>query len=190
MNYIWPIMIIISIAAAFFTGTLDETVASGLGAAKESVNTVLSFAGMMCFWTGIMKIAEDSGISKKLERLMRPLTKLLFPKLKSGDKALQKITENMVANLLGMGNAATPAGLRAAALMQQAHPGVAGNELCRLVVTNTASVQLIPTTVAAIRASLGAADAFDILPCVWITSLCSVSAGLLSARILERFFAE
>ena len=181
-------MIIISIAAAFFTGTLDETVASGLGAAKESVNTVLSFAGMMCFWTGIMKIAEDSGISKKLERLMRPLTKLLFPKLKSGDKALQKITENMVANLLGMGNAATPAGIDAMHELDKLNenPETPGREMCVFAVLNTCSIGLIPTTVISLRTAAGSLNPASVVVPVWIASVSALISAMLVLKITGR----
>ena len=128
-----------------------------------------------------------SAMAGALARLLRPLLRRIFPKSFADEDCAAAISQNFTANLLGLGNAATPAGLKAAARMHALSPekNLASGEMCRLVVLNSASVQLIPTTVAALRSAAGAADAFDILPCVWLTSIVSVAVGLTSARLME-----
>ena len=123
-----------------------------------------------------------------LSRLLRPLLRLLYPGFRGDPEVMNAISANFSANLLGLGNAATPLGLDAVQRMSRRSPGVASDEMCLLIVMNTASIQLIPATVAAVRASLGATSPFDILPAVWVTSLCSVTAGILAAKLLRRFF--
>ena len=127
-----------------------------------------------------------SGMAAGLSHLLRPVLRRLLPQAGRDEETLAALSANVSANLLGLGNAATPAGIQAARRMAVGCGGTASDELCRLVVLNTASVQLLPTTVAAVRAGCGAAAPFDILPAVWISSLLSVSVGLLTARLLER----
>lgn len=136
-----------------------------------------------------MELMESCGLSTALSRLLRPVLCRLFPDSCRHAHILSAITENVSANLLGLGNAATPAGIRAARGMASLNPdGQAGDELCRFVVLNTASIQLIPSTIAALRSSLGASSAFDIMPAVWISSALSLSAGLAMAALLRRWW--
>ena len=180
MNYIWPIMILVSLFIAFATGKADETMTSAFDGAKNSVTTMLTLAPLMCFWSGIMNVAQKSGIINAIKKLLAPIIDRLFKN--EDERAKGFITMNICANMLGMGNAATPMGIAAIRRMKKPdHPGLATDEMCRLVVLNTASIQLIPTNVAAIRSSLGCATPFDILPAVWITSLLSAGLGVTAA---------
>ena len=152
--------------------------------AGQAVSFCLSIAGGICLWSGVMEVMERCGASRLLSKLLRPLLCRLFPRSAGEEAIFTALSENVSANLLGLGNAATPAGIRAAQGMARLRD--AGDELCLLVVVNTASIQLLPTTIAAVRASLGAASAFDIIPAVWISSALSVCAGLLAAAVMRR----
>lgn len=183
VNYIWCALIIISLITAAINGSMDATVNAAFDGAKESVFTVLSFAGVMCFWTGMMKIAEKTGISEKVNKLLKPLTDFLFPN--SDDEAKSYISMNMTANLLGMGNAATPLGIKAMNELdrQNRHPLYASDDMCMLVVLNTTSLQLIPTTIIAMRAASGSADPFSVVLPIWIVSLTSVVVATTLAKM-------
>lgn len=184
MNYVWPFLIIISLVFAFFEGTLEETVAAGLNGAASSVTTLLSFAGIMCFWSGILKIAEDGGAAGLCEKLLSPIIRRLFPKVKNR----KNITMNVVANLLGMGNAATPAGISAMHELDEENKKSAypSPEMSRFAVLNTASLQLFPATVIGILASFGDSDPYRIVPFIWVSSAVSLAAALLADFFLSK----
>ena len=185
MAYIWVGMLAVSLLYGCWAGTAAEVSAALMEGAAAAVELCLSMAGAVCLWTGVMELMRRCGLLEALSRLLRPLLRLIFPRSFADQECAGALSANFSANLLGLGNAATPAGIQAVRRMKALGPG-AENELCRLVVMNTASVQLLPATVAAVRSACGAANAFDILPCVWISSLVSVSAGLIAARLLER----
>ena len=155
--------------------------------AGDAVSFCVSVAGGICLWSAVTELLEECGASERLSALLRPVLRQLFPegsKMKSFSAAL---SENVSANILGLGNAATPAGIRAAKdLAELGTP--AADELCMLVVLNTASIQLIPKTAAAIRSAAGASSPFDILPAVWFSSACALAAGLVSAAILRKLW--
>ena len=186
MNYIWCGMIIISIIVSVFTGTVDETINAAFEGAKSAVFTILSFAGIMCFWTGIMKVAERAGLSQKVEKLLRPVINFLFPH--TGSEAKKYIAINMSANLLGMGNAATPMGIKAMECLdkENKNPLYASDDMCMLVVLNTTSIQLIPTTIIALRVAASSADPFSIILPIWISSLTAVLAAVFLAKLYFR----
>lgn len=188
MSVIWLGMVAVAVlygAAAGNTSAVSEAV---FGGAQAAVELCLSIAGALCLWSALMELMKQSGLSEALARLLRPFLQRIYPLSFGDEECSAAISANFTANLLGLGNAATPAGLKAVkGMLRLPDPGRAENEVCRLVVMNSASLQLIPATVAAIRSSLGAADAFDILPCVWLTSIVSVSVGLVSARLMEGF---
>ena len=139
-------------------------------------------------WSGVLEIMRRSGLMDSLSKLLKPLLRRLFPKASREPETLSALSANVSANLLGLGNAATPMGIRAArGMAKHAKNGVASSELCLLVVINTASIQLLPTTVAAVRAANGSAAPFDILPAVWISSIASVTVGVLAAKLFEGF---
>lgn len=169
---------------AALSGTGGEAGAAVMAGASKAVEFCLSITGGVCLWSAVMELMERCGASAGLARLLRPVLSRLFPRGAADGEVLAALSENVGANLLGLGNAATPAGVRAAKGLARL-PG-AGDELCLLVVLNTASIQLLPATVAAVRAAAGAASAFDILPAVWVSSALSVGAGLLAAALLRR----
>ena len=134
---------------------------------------------------------EKAGFTGFLSRLLRPLLKRIFPTTKNDRALAGSLSANICANFLGLGNAATPMGIQAAQrLAAKSQDGIAGDELCRLVVLNTASIQLIPATVAAVRSSLGCQTPFDVLPAVWITSLCSTGLGLFAAWCMGKLWRK
>ena len=189
MSWIWLGMTAAAVLFGAATGRMDAISSAVTDGAGSAVTLCLGIAGAVCLWSGVLEAMTQSGLADALSRLLRPLLRRVYPKtFRTDPDCAEAISMNFTANLLGLGNAATPSGLKAAAAMARDAHGVADNELCRLVVMNTASVQLIPATTAAVRASLGAAAPFDIRPCVWISSFCSVCAGLLAARVLERLF--
>ena len=146
-------------------------------------------AGSICLWTGVGKLMEHAGLTGLLAKLLKPLLWRIFPSTKTDTPLSCSLSANICANFLGLGNAATPMGIQAAQrLAQHGTPGVAGNELCRLIVLNTASIQLIPANVAAVRSALGCQTPFDILPAVWVTSLCSAGLGLCAAWLFGKLW--
>lgn len=187
LSYVWIIMLILSIFCSILTGRTAQTGSAALIGAQNGVTLALSLCGSLCLWSGFAKLTEKSGLARRFSALLRPLLSRLFPEASRDPSALQDLCGNLTANFLGLGNAATPMGISAVRRMHalSGKPD-ASDEMCRLIVLNTASIQLIPSTVGAVRASLGSARPFDILPAVWLTSACSVTAGLLAARLFSR----
>ena len=185
MTVIWTGMTAISLLCALAFGRGEALAAAALDGAAQAIQLGLSMAGVLCLWMGVMEVMRQAGLAEKLARLLHPVLRRLFPDFSRDQGVMDTIAANVSANLLGLGNAATPLGIRAATRMAQGCNGVASDELCRLVVLNTASIQLLPTTVAAVRSAHGCAAPFDILPAVWLSSVLSVSAGLLAARGLQ-----
>ena len=182
MSYIWTGIVLISVVCALILHNGSALAGAVLAGAQSGITLAVSIAGSICLWTGVGKLMEHAGITAALARLLRPVLHRVFPSSKQDDLLSQKLSGNISANFLGLGNAATPMGVQAAIRLKDPNrPGLATNELCRLIVLNTASIQLIPGNVAAVRGSLGAAQPFDILPAVWITSLCSAGLGLCAA---------
>ena len=186
MNWIWSGMMLISIITAVCTGRVSETVNAVFEGAATSVSTLISFAGAMCFWTGIMKIAERSGVSDYICRIISPVVKRLFPNC--GGMARKHISMNITANMLGMGNAATPMGMLAAEELDKENrtPEIPSYEMCMLVVINTTSFQLIPTTIIALRAAADSVDPVSIIIPVWIASAAAVMVGVLSVKLMYK----
>lgn len=189
MNYIFPIMVTSSLIFAFFNGTVNETVQACFDGASKSVEMVLSFAGIMCMWSGFLKIAESGGAMKVMAKLISPVSKFIFPKLNKDSKAMQYITANISANLLGVGNAATPAGIKAMDELDKinSEPDCASDEMSIFTVINTASLQLVPTTVIALRAAAGSQNPQMIVPAVVVSSLVSVICAVGGMKIILCF---
>ena len=190
MSGIWTGMIVISLVCALVTGRGTEMAAAAMEGASAGVELCLSMAGALCLWMGVMEVLRRAGAMGALSRLLRPVLGRLYPDFARDDGVMDAISANVSANLLGLGNAATPLGLDAARRMSRRTPGVASDSLCMLVVCNTASIQLIPTTVAAVRAGAGSSAPFDILPAVWLASALSVTAGILAARLFARLWRD
>ena len=190
MTFVATGLFLFSFLFGFGRGTMAEVSAAAMEGASSAVELCLSMAGTLCLWNGVMTVLERSSLGVHLGRVLRVILRRLFPKGGQDKETLTALSGNVSANLLGLGNAATPMGIRAATRMAEGCNGVASNELCRLVVLNTASVQLLPTTVAALRSAAGSETPLDILPAVWLSSLISVAAGLLAAKFLERWTRE
>ena len=186
MAVIWTGMVVLSVLCGLATGNGPAVAAAAMEGAAAAVEVCLSMAGMLCLWMGVMEMMKRSGLSEGLSRLLRPLLGRLYPGFARNPEVMQSISANVSANLLGLGNAATPLGIQAARQMSRRTPGVASDELCMLVVCNTASIQLIPTTVASVRLAAGCRTPFDILPAVWLASALSVTAGILAAKVFAR----
>ena len=186
MTVLWCCVVGVSVLFGLLGGTLDAVSAAALSGAASAVTLCLSMAGALCLWTGVMEVMERSGLAAKLARLFRPPLRRFLPQASRDTKTLAAVSANVSANLLGLGNAATPLGLKAASRMAKGTGGVASDELCLLVVLNTASIQLVPATVASLRAAAGCETPFDILPAVWLTSLLALAAGLGMAALLRR----
>ena len=186
-NLFIVLMVLFSLVFGALNGTLSLLSGAAALGAKEAVTLCLSLCGMICLWSGVMELMNRAGLSEKLARLLRPVLAKLFPSAAGDTETMNALSTNVSANLLGLGNAATPAGIRAAkGLKRLSGRSTAGDELCLLVVMNTASIQLLPTTVASLRASFGASAPFDLLPAVWLASLLSVTAGIVSAKLFAR----
>lgn len=187
MSWFFTVFLAISLFGSMLTGNGGALAAATVQGAQAGITLAVSLAGSICLWTGVGKLMEKIGITYKLSRLFRPMLHFIFPTTKKDTALGASLSANICANLLGLGNAATPMGIQAAKrLVDPNKPKVANDELCRLVVLNTASIQLIPANVAALRSSLGCATPFDILPAVWITSLCSASLGVTAAFLLGK----
>ncbi len=186
LNYIWAGLILLSVFCAVATGRVPQLSAAVMSGAAGAVELVIAMLGMMCAWTGLMKIADSGGITLILSKLMDPLTRRLFPNCKKGSPAIKAICMNITANLLGLGNAATPMGIAAMKELAKLNPTqTADNSMVMFVVINTASIQLIPTFMGTLRAKYGSPTPFDILPAVWLTSVCALTAGITIAKVLE-----
>ena len=183
LNFIWAGMMIVAVVCAIFTGRVSEVTSAMTEGAQSGISLTISLMGIMCLWTGIMNIAENTGIAKLVAKLLTPVMKILFPKLKD-KKAKEAIVMNMTANMLGLSNAATPFGLKAMnELKRLSNSKDATDEMCMFIVINTASIQIIPSTVIALRQGAGSTAPTEIIIPVWLCSICSLLAvKLFSAR--------
>ena len=187
MGWVFCILIGTSCVCSLFTGQGSALAAAIPEGAQAGITLAISMAGSLCLWTGVGKLLERVGVTEILSCLIGPVLHRLFPGTRTNPALGAAVSGNICANFLGLGNAATPMGIQAVQEMAKTAPSdIATDEMCRFIVLNTASVQLIPATVAAVRASLGCATPFDILPAVWITSLCSAGSGLGCAWLLGK----
>ena len=190
MTVIWTGMTALSLVCALILGNQSQLAPAAMEGAAQAIQLGISMAGALCLWMGVMEVMDRAGLAGKLAKLFQPLLGRLYPDF-AGDKGIMDtIAANVSANLLGLGNAATPLGLEAARRMSRRSPGIASDSLCMLVVCNTASIQLIPTTVAAVRMAAGCETPFDILPAVWVTSLLSVAVGLTAAKMFSKIWRD
>ena len=190
MSVIWTGMVVISVVCGLMTGNGSEVAAAAIEGAEAAVTLCISIGGMVCLWTGVMEIMRQSGLAGGISRLLRPILRRLYPEVAEDNGIMDSISANVSANLLGLGNAATPLGIEAATAMGRRTPGIASNPLCMLVVCNTASIQLIPTTIASVRVASGCRTPFDILPAVWIASALSVTVGVVVCKLCARFWRD
>lgn len=186
LNKLWPIFLIISIIYAILSGKIENLNNSIFESADNAVQLTITLFGTICLWNGIMQIAMKSSLVNTICKLLNPLIKLLFPGIKKGDKIHKEISMNMIANMLGLGNAATPLGLKAMKSMQEINPQKdrLSNSMAIFIIINTASIQIIPTTVIAIRNSLGSSNPSQIILPVWIVTLISAITSVLVGKLL------
>ncbi|MEL4106239.1 spore maturation protein A [Oscillospiraceae bacterium WX1] len=189
LAWVWTIMVVVSVIFGILTGKIDAVGTAALDGAGSAVTLAIGICGVTCLWTGVMEVMRRSGLAERLKLLLLPLLGGLFPASRRQHEIMEALSANVSANLLGLGNAATPYGINAAAAMAKLSKSkTATDDLCTLVVLNTASLQLIPATVAAVRAAAGAAQPFDILPAVWLSSGASVAVGIIAVQILKRIW--
>ena len=179
---------VLSALYAAYSGSAAQAGSAVLEGAGAAVSFCISRGGAVCLWSAVAELLERSGAAAWLSRLLRPVLIRLFPASGQDKAVIAALSETVSANLLGLGNAATPMGIQAARRMKRG--GTATDELCRLIVLNTASIQLIPANVAAVRSALGCATPFDILPAVWVTSLCSAGLGVTAAWVLGKVWRK
>ncbi len=185
INYIWAGMIIFSVISAAFGGNADALSNAIISSASDAVNLCIRLGGTICLWGGLMEIAEESGLTVAVCRALSPVMKLIFPKMDMRSKAAKAISMNVTANLLGLGNAATPLGLEAMRRLQDENgeKDRASADMIKFVVMNSAAFHLIPTTVASLRQDYGCKTPFDIMPASWISSAAALTVGLTAAFI-------
>jgi spore maturation protein A len=188
VNLIWLSMIVISFIAAAAQGNMAALSEAMLNGAKQGVTVCFGLISILVFWLGIMRIAEDAGLVRKLGNLLQPLVRFLFPDVPKDSPALGYIMSNMSANLFGLGNAATPLGIKAMQELQKInpHPHLASPAMCTLLALNTASITIIPTTVIAIRMTYNATDPTDIVGTTIIATAISTVFAMLIDRIYRK----
>ncbi|MBO4584594.1 MAG: spore maturation protein A [Clostridia bacterium] len=188
LSFVWAGMILAAFAYSAFTGRLDTLGGAVVSSAENAVAMLIFLAAVIPFWSGVMNVASAAGITKGAAKLLRPVLKRLFPRSFENDVCAEAISMNVAANIIGVGSAATPFGLKAIGEMSGRRGGEPDAEMIRFVVLNTASVQLIPTTVAAMRARAGAESPFDIVPAVLICTIAALATGLLSSELFRRLY--
>lgn len=190
LNLIWPLFIIVSFIFAIMNGRVSEVNNSIFESTKSAVELSISLLGTICLWNGIMQIATETKIIKVLSKLLNPIIKKLFPDINKDEKVHKEITMNMVANIMGLGNAATPMGLNAMKSMQEKNKDKnrLSNSMAMFIVINTASIQLIPTTVIAIRSSLGSSNPTAMIVPVWIVTALAAITAIISSKLLMKKF--
>lgn len=190
INYIWFIMVCLGLMVGVFTGNGEEMSKTIIGSIDSTVTFIIGLVGLMCFWCGVMKVAEKSGLTEKLARLMRPILKVIFKEAGKDEKALGAIVMNITANMMGLGNAATPFGIKAMEEMDRLNKekGTASNDMALFLVLNAACIQLVPSTVISIRAAAGSKNpGAIIIPAIIATAIAAVF-GVICCKILQKYF--
>lgn len=188
LNILWPILIIISYIYACLSGNLDKINTGVFESSKSAVELCITFLGTLTLWCGIMEIAKRSTLSSKIATFLSPLIKFLFPDIDKREKVYDEISLNITANMLGLGNAATPLGIKAMQSLNEKNPkkDCLTNSMAMLILLNTASLQIIPTTVIAIRASLNSQNPTGIILPVWISTICAAIAGVTAVKLFNK----
>lgn len=190
INYIWFVMIFLGLIVGIFTGNGEGISNAIIGSIDSTVSFIIGLVGLMCFWCGVMKVAEKSGFTEKLAKLMKPILKLIFKESAKDEKALGAIVMNITANMMGLGNAATPFGIKAMEEMDRLNneKGRASNDMALFLVLNAACIQLVPSTVLSIRAAVGSTNpGAIILPAIISTGTAAI-VGVICCKILQRYF--
>lgn len=187
LNYIWIGLLMLGFAFGIVNGRLDDVTKAAMDSAQTAVTVCIGLLGVMCLWTGLMKVAEKSGLIRIIGRAVRPVLIFLFPEIPKDHPALGAIVMNLVANFLGLGNAATPLGLKAMKELQSLNKDkkTATNAMCMFLVLNTAAIQLVPANIIALRTSAGSKKPAEIIICIWIASVCATIMGIIAAKMLS-----
>lgn len=192
MKWVMTVMIVLAVIFAAATGRMNDVSTAFLSECEEAVALAISLMGIICLWSGVMRVAQKSGITELLSGLFSPVLTKLFKGLSKKGKALGFITLNLTANILGLGNASTPLGLMAMKEIEAEEnsptPEKASHNMIIFTVMNTASLQIIPTTVAALRLKNGSSDPMEILPCVWIVSVLALISALIGTKIFRKIW--
>ncbi|AYE34410.1 nucleoside recognition domain-containing protein [Clostridium septicum] len=190
INYIWFVMIFLGIIVGLFTGNGDGISKAIIGSVDSTVSLIIGLVGLMCFWCGVMKVAEKSGLTNKLAKLLRPILRLLFKDAAKDEKALGAIVMNITANMMGLGNAATPFGIKAMQEMDRLNKekGTASNDMVLFLVLNAACIQLVPSTIISIRAACGSTNPGSIILPAILASTIAAIVGVICCKILQRYF--
>lgn len=188
INYIWIFLIVVGFGVGIATGRLEDVTNAALDSATSAAQLSLSLIGIYALWLGLLNIANESGLIEKIASKMQRVIHFLFREIPKKSKAIGYITLNMVANMLGMGNAATPFGLKAMEELQQINPNkkVATNAMCMLLVINTSSIQLLPLTIVGIRAAAGSANPSEIILTSLIATTVTTLVGIIACKIFEK----
>ena len=192
LNIVWPIFIILSVTYGIFSGNLSNLNSSIFERVNDAIKLTINLLGTMCLWCGIIQIANKTSVIEKLTKILKPLIRIIFPEVKRGSNVEKEISMNMIANILGLGNAAAPLGLKAMKSMQEENTkkDTLSNSMAMFIILNTASIQIIPTTVIAIRNSLGSSNPTSIVFPIWIVSICSATFGIVVTKIFIKLSKE
>lgn len=192
LNYIWMGLLIIGFAVGIINGRIDQVTKAAMDSAQSAVTVCIGLLGVMCLWTGLMKVAEKSGLVTAISRLVRPVMSFLFPGIPKDHPALGAIVMNLVANFLGLGNAATPLGIKAMNELQTLNKDkkTATDSMCMFLVMNTAAIQLVPASIIALRTSAGSRKPAEIIVCIWIASVCATIMGVTAAKLLSKVWND
>lgn len=192
LNYIWFGMLVFGIIVGIINGRIDAVTQAVVDSSKGAIELSIGLLGIMCLWTGLMGVAEKSGMIRLISRAVRPVLRFLFPSIPKDHPASGAIVMNLVANFLGLGNAATPLGLKAMGELQKLnkHKDTATNEMSMFLVLNTACIQLIPATVIAVRSAAGSKNPAEIIGTIWVATICASCAGIIAVKILSFFRRE
>lgn len=190
LNKIWSYFIIISFVYSMYNGKISNFNDAIFSSAEQTIKLCTTFLGTLCLWNGFMNIAFKTSIVKKLTKFLKPFINFVFPDLKNDKKISEEISMNIIANFLGLGNASTPLGLKAISSMQSKNPKKESltNSMAMFILINTASLQIIPTTVIAIRKSMGSTEPTKIIFAVWISTICAFITAIFSGKILSKKF--
>ncbi len=190
LNKIWPFFIIVAFAFAIYTGNISNVNTAIFSSAEQTVSLCITLLGTMCLWNGIMNIAVKTSLISKLTKFMKPFINFLFPDLKTDEKISEQVSMNIIANILGLGNASTPLGLKAISSMQEKNTNkkTLTNSMAMFILVNTASLQIIPTTVIALRSSLGSAEPSKIILAVWVATIAAFITAIFLGKILSKKF--
>ena len=186
LNYIWPLLILCSFIYAIISGNIEELNNSIFESLEEVITLSMTMVGTMCLWCGLMEIVKNTSIMPKLKKILRPVLVWLFPEAKNNEEAMDNISMNTISNILGLGNAATPAGIKAMEALSESNIDKKrlSDSMLMLIVLNTTSLELIPTTVIAVRASLNANNQSSIIVPIWVSTIIGTLVGIISTKIL------